>query len=222
MVDEPLGGEPAEQPLDDAVLQVEVDDVLVHRAGVLEDDRPDRRLPAPFPGLLVALAGSAERVHRLGPGRVGPLALVEGRETRTRSMGLSQSSPVGERLQAARRASSAGRRRWRSGNGPRAGRCQSCEVFEPVLEPLDLGFQVFLTLAGRFQLLLDDLPVVGVRVRCLRAPLPSASMSRWRMPCLSVRASRPSSTWDRLPSSFLIVSVFRTRTSRMRSSLRSV
>ena len=35
---------------------------------------------------------------------------------------------------------------------------------ETVLESLDLGFQVFLTLAGRFQLLLDDLPVVVVRV----------------------------------------------------------
>ena len=80
VVDESLGGEPTEQAPDDAVLQVEVDDVLVHGSGVVEDDRTDRRLPSPFPGLLIALARRPKRVHRLGPRRIGPLALIEGGE----------------------------------------------------------------------------------------------------------------------------------------------
>src|SRR5208337_2402181 len=36
--------------------------------------------------------------------------------------------------------------------------------FEPVLEPLNLGLQIFLPLASRFQFLLDDLSVPGIRV----------------------------------------------------------
>ena len=42
VVNEPLSGESAKQTPDNAVLQMEVDDVLVHGPGVVEDDRPDR------------------------------------------------------------------------------------------------------------------------------------------------------------------------------------
>src|SRR5208337_4056557 len=83
VVNEPLSGESAKQTPDNAVFQMEVNDVLVHGPGVVEDYRPDRRLPSPLPGLLVAIAGRPERVHRLGPGRVGSLALIEGGKRET-------------------------------------------------------------------------------------------------------------------------------------------
>src|SRR5262249_29945700 len=92
---------------------------------------------------------------------------------------------------------------------------------EPILEPLDLGLQALLALAGGLQLLLDDHPVLRIRVRRFQLPGECGDVAV-RIPSLRVLASRLSITWERLPSSRLIVSVFLTRTSRIRSSLRSV
>ena len=127
VVDEALGGEPAEQPLDDAVLQVEVDDVLVHGAGVVEDDRPDRRLPPPFPGLLVALARGAGACPSCRPRSGRPPGAGRGRGTGSGRWACPSRRRSGA-ASGGRRASSAGRRRWRSGNGPRAGRASPASV----------------------------------------------------------------------------------------------
>jgi hypothetical protein len=40
-MDESLRGEAAEEPLNDAMLQMQVNHVLVHRAGVVENYRSD-------------------------------------------------------------------------------------------------------------------------------------------------------------------------------------
>ena len=83
MKHESLGREAAEQPFDHAVLQVEVHDVFIHRARIVEYNGADRRFPAPFPGLLVAFPRDAQRVHGFGPGGIGAMALIEGREPET-------------------------------------------------------------------------------------------------------------------------------------------
>ena len=76
----PLGDEPAEEPLDDPMLQVEVDHAVVHRALILEHDRPDWRRTAPFPPFLVPGPRRPQGVHGVGPGGIGPFALIEGGE----------------------------------------------------------------------------------------------------------------------------------------------
>ena len=53
-----------------------------------------------------------------------------------------------------------------------------------------------------------------------RSSRTSSSTSLWHIPALSIRSMSPSITLERLPSSFLIVSVFLTRTSSTRSSMR--
>ena len=78
--DEALGAEAGEQALRDALLEVEMDRVLGEDAGVLEDDRPDRRLTAPVGELLVLPAGRAQRVEGGGPARVGLGAAIEARK----------------------------------------------------------------------------------------------------------------------------------------------
>ena len=101
VVDEALGDEAAEQPLHDPVLQVEVDDVVVERAGVLEDDRADRRVAPPFPGLLVPLAAAPAACPSCRP-RSGPAAC------RWSSAGSSLDRPaprLADGVQAARRPS---------------------------------------------------------------------------------------------------------------------
>ena len=156
------------KPLDDAVFQVEVDDVLVHRAGVVEDDRPDRRLPPPFPGLLVALAGG--RSVSIVSAQVGSAPWRWSRAGNSkRSMGLSQSSPSRQRLQGVGVHHLQGAR----DGGAEMVLAEGQPVLrglEPVLEPLDLGLQVFLALAG----LLPAPPRRPAGCRrpgwCLRAP----------------------------------------------------
>jgi hypothetical protein len=95
----PWEQEAAEQALDDAVLEVEVDDLAVEAAGVAEHDGADGGLAAPLPGLLVAARGTrrvsrvaaqvgsaparrsrAGRRQRARAGSVWAAALVEGGE----------------------------------------------------------------------------------------------------------------------------------------------
>ena len=56
VVDEALGAEPGQQALGHPLLQVQVHRVVAEHPGVLEDHRPDRRLPPPVGQLLVAPA----------------------------------------------------------------------------------------------------------------------------------------------------------------------
>ena len=77
MQHESLGREAAEQPFDDPVLQVEVHNVFIHGAGIVEHNGANRRFPAPFPGFLVAFPGDTQRVHGFGPGRIGAMPLIE-------------------------------------------------------------------------------------------------------------------------------------------------
>ena len=79
-MDEALREEAAEEAARDAVLEMEVDELVVEGAGVGEDDGARRSLAAPVPRLLVLLAAAAERVERRGPRGVGAGPLVESRE----------------------------------------------------------------------------------------------------------------------------------------------
>jgi hypothetical protein len=62
MVDESLRGESAEEPLDEAVLKVKLDDVVVNALGGSEDHRPYRRCPPPIEVALPVHRQRAERV----------------------------------------------------------------------------------------------------------------------------------------------------------------
>ncbi len=128
VVDEALGAEAGEQPLGDALLQVEVDGVLGQDPGVLEDDRADRRLPAPVGELLILLPGSAERVERGGPARVGAARRSSGGKVQTRRpslvgrlderLGTQELKGAGERIAEGRRLEAdPGRVRPRAGSG---------------------------------------------------------------------------------------------------------
>src|SRR5262245_30406921 len=66
------------------MLQVQVHYFFAHRAGVLENNRPDLRFTAPFPKLLLALSSWPQRVHRVGPTRIGAGTLIECREDESR------------------------------------------------------------------------------------------------------------------------------------------
>src|SRR5712692_2360080 len=52
------------------MLQMEMDYVLVNRAGIFENYRPQFRLPPPLPQLLIFVARSPQGVQRIGPGWV--------------------------------------------------------------------------------------------------------------------------------------------------------
>ena len=67
VVDETLRREAAEESLHDAVFQMQMDDLVVHRAGVLKNDWADRRGASPLPEPLIAFAGRAQGIHRIGP-----------------------------------------------------------------------------------------------------------------------------------------------------------
>ncbi len=159
-MDEALGDEPAEQPLHDAMLQVQVDHLVVHRAGVLEDDGPDRRGPPPLPELLLALSG-ARRVSIVSaqvgsaPSRWSMAGNSAPRPVRrpAPSTGLSGSAPISSK------AHEMAERKWSSSRP-----MLFCDSAKPRAELVDLLAQVVLTLAGRLQFLLDGLPLVGVQV----------------------------------------------------------
>jgi hypothetical protein len=60
----------ASKTLRDALFEMQVDGVFSEDARVLEDDRPDRGLPAPVGELLVLLPGRTKRIEGGGPARV--------------------------------------------------------------------------------------------------------------------------------------------------------
>src|SRR4051812_36927867 len=62
------------------MLQVQMDNLVVQPAGILEDNRSNRRFVAPLPKFLVRLPSHAERVNRVGPRWIGPFSLVNSRE----------------------------------------------------------------------------------------------------------------------------------------------
>ena len=70
VVHEPLGTEPGQQTLREALLQVQVHGVVAEHPGILEDHRPDRRLAPPLGELLAGLAGRAQGVQGGGPSRM--------------------------------------------------------------------------------------------------------------------------------------------------------
>ena len=80
VVDEPLGAKPREQPLRHPLLQVQVHGVVREHPGVLEDDRPDGRLPPPVGEPLAGLAGRAQGVQGGGPARIRVGFAVERRK----------------------------------------------------------------------------------------------------------------------------------------------
>src|SRR5258708_37000686 len=83
-----LRGESPEQSLHNAVLQMQVNDFVSHRAGIFKYHGANRRNTTPFPWLLIAGTRNTEGVHRIGPGGIGSLSLVERRKVATRRAGL--------------------------------------------------------------------------------------------------------------------------------------
>ena len=169
VVDEALRAEAGEQALGDPLLEVQVDGVLGEHAGVLEDDRPDRRLAAPLGELLVRSSAGARSVSRVaaqlgsvsarrssgGKVQTGLAVLVRGLRER---LGAQELERAGERV-AERLGLEA---------DPVAGR------LEQVLAALDLRLQVFLALARGLELLLGDALALRIEVRLLdlaRQPL---------------------------------------------------
>ena len=70
VVHEPLGAEPGQQTLREALLQVQVYGVVGEHPGVFEDHRPDGRFPSPLGKLPAGLAGRAQGVEGGGPARM--------------------------------------------------------------------------------------------------------------------------------------------------------
>ena len=213
-MDEALRAEAREQPLRDALLEVQVDGVLGEHAGVLEDDRPDRRLAAPVGELLVLLARRAERVERGGPARVGLGAPVERREGPDRAAVARPVSPSsGSAPRSSREQESASR------NGAASKPTQLRDASSSVWQRSICAFRS----SWRSRAASSSSSVTrffsASRSACSISRA-SRSASRWRMPCPRRRSMSSSITFERLPSSFLIVSVFRTSTSSTRSSTR--
>ena len=214
-MDEALRAEAGEQALRDPLLEVQVDGVLGEHARVLEDDRPDRRLAAPVGELLVLLAGRAERVEGRGPARVGLRAAVERREA---SRPGGRRSSVGSR-RAARRRAARGSRRARRGTAPPRSRPRSRDASSRVWQRSICAFRS----SWRSRAASSSSSVTrffsASRSACSISRA-SRSASRWRMPWPRRRSMSSSITFERLPSSFLMVSVFLTSTSSTRSSTR--
>ena len=69
MKHETLGDETAEQPLHDAMLQMQMNNFVVQDAGIVEDDRANGRIASPFPGLLIR--GRGDRSVSIVSAQVG-------------------------------------------------------------------------------------------------------------------------------------------------------
>ena len=146
----PCARKRAQQALCDALLEVQMHRVLGEHARILEDDRPDRCLPAPVGELLVLLAGRTKRVQGGGPAQVGLGAAVERREAPYRVALLVPVLPEGfgaEEFEGTRECLP---ERRRLEPDPLAGH------FQQALATLDLGLQFLLTFAGRFEFLVGD------------------------------------------------------------------
>ena len=187
----------------------------VSTPGVFEDDRTDRRLAAPLGKLLIALARCAKRVERRRPARVGLARADRAPGTARRPV---PSRPIGdERLGAQElqraREGFAEVILFEAGPGPR------------LLEQRAAAARS----AARGRPRRSRAASNSSSATCLRCASRSASSisstslstSPCRMPDRVSRRSMSSSmTFERLPSSRLIVSVLRTSTSRTRSSAR--
>ena len=147
-----------------------MDGVGVERAGVLEDDRTNGRVPPPFPGLLILLARRAQRVERVLPPRAErihwqpvPLRTSGGARRRFKRPGIRASSSAQE--MASRNDSS-------SQPEPRFGGLQQ------VPQRVDLLLQLRLTLADRLELLVYRLPFARASRRFLaRSPAACSAAS---------------------------------------------
>src|SRR5437867_2546622 len=72
-----LGRESAKQTLNDALLQMKMNDSVVHAATVFKNDRTYWRSAAPLPRFLVAFPWRTQAVHRFDPCWIGALALID-------------------------------------------------------------------------------------------------------------------------------------------------
>lgn len=156
VVDEALAEQAPEQPLGDAVLEVEVDERLVEGPDVLEDDGPEGARAAPLAEILVATARGAQGVEGVEPGRIGAAAegeLGEGPRQR-RAAGVLR---VGDGPQGL----AAWEQLQRTGDGLAERLLVELEVSlggaQHLAEHLDLGGELLVALARLLQLLLDDL-----------------------------------------------------------------
>ena len=160
-------------------------------------------------------ARGAQGVERGGPARIGRGALVERRE-RPRRAGRAR--PSSSRAARRRAAPSAQDERVAERLGVEAD--PASRPFEQVAAAVDLRLQLVLALARLLELLGGDLLALGVEVGAV--DLARELRRRRRGGCRRARRRSMSSsmTFERLPSSRLIVSVLRTSTSRTRSSAR--
>ena len=150
-----------EQPLRDALLEVQVHRLVAENAGVLEDDGADRRLAAPVGELLAGCSGRAQRVERRGPARIGRCPAIERRERPRlpavavarlcQRVGAEQLQRAGERV---------AKRRGLEADPP-------TRPFEQALAALDLLAQLVLAFACLLELLGGDPLALGVEVRGL-------------------------------------------------------
>jgi hypothetical protein len=80
---EALRDEAAEQAARDAMLEVELHDIVVESLGRLENDGADRSVAPPLPWLLAALARWPQQVEGVGPTRVSARVAIERGEAET-------------------------------------------------------------------------------------------------------------------------------------------
>ena len=85
MVYETLGGKSAQEPLDDALFQMQMDHLVADHSGIFKNNGPNGRLPSPIPKLLVFLARDSQRVHRLSPGRIRTRPFIDRWKAKSRS-----------------------------------------------------------------------------------------------------------------------------------------
>ena len=171
MVDKALGSETRQQPLDDAVLEVKLNDFLRDDAGVLEHDGTDGGAATPIPELLVAGARRAEAVHGFGPGRVRAGTLIEsGKNGAVRPF---QATEGGLQWFGTKDLEGAGNRgaevvQRKANRLLRIGEhgTQAVDLLSQIELPLSRGFEFFidgfsgiLIQVGRFDLILDQVNV---------------------------------------------------------------
>ena len=158
VVDESLRAEAGEQPLRDALLEVQVHDLLGHHALVLEDDRAHRCLAAPVGELLAAAPRGAQRVERRLPARVGGGAALERRQA-------PDGRPPPAASGSAPSSSSGSESAWRKRLGVEVD--PVARALEQRAAALDLLAQLVLAFARGLKLFGGDLLAPCVEVGCL-------------------------------------------------------
>ena len=157
-MDEALRAEARQQPLGDALLEVQVDRVVGEYACVLEDDRPDRCLAAPV-GELLARARGARSVSSVAA-QLGSVAArrSSGGKVQTCRPSPSRASASG----SASRSSSAAGERVAKRLGVEAN--PPSRPFEQIAAAVDLLAKIVLALARVLKLLGGDLLAPGIEV----------------------------------------------------------